>query len=152
MYVFVLVVAYILIHNSEENMKFRSAYDQYTRLMDKPSPDNHPYVVVDVNQQEESFGQFEPPHTTVNYRRCWTIDYIWYNEKYLRPIRIWKIPSESELRQEEGPPGWLTVMMAEDSSGRLPAGRRGNHNGIPNSIQGSDHVPIMAEFQFLFTK
>lgn len=97
----------------------------------------------------------EPLHTTVNYRRCWTIDYIWYSQSSLVPSRILDIPDESVLRSEEGPPNWLNRLALSDSynkSGRLPSGLHGNHNGIPNSQFGSDHVPIMAEFQFLNTK
>jgi mRNA deadenylase 3'-5' endonuclease subunit Ccr4 len=96
----------------------------------------------------------EPPHTTVNYRRCWTIDYIWYSQSSLVPAKILDIPDESILRSEEGPPNWLNRLALSDSynkSGRLPSGLHGNHNGIPNSKFGSDHVPIMAEFEFLRT-
>lgn len=97
----------------------------------------------------------EPLHTTVNYRRCWTIDYIWYSQSSLVPSKILDIPDESVLRSEEGPPNWLNRLALSDSynkSGRLPSGLNGNHNGIPNSRLGSDHVPIMAEFQFLSTR
>lgn len=96
----------------------------------------------------------EPPHTTVNYRRCWTIDYIWYSQSSLVPAKILDIPDESVLRSEEGPLNWLNRLALADSynkSGRLPSGLHGNHNGIPNSKFGSDHVPIMAEFEFLST-
>lgn len=94
----------------------------------------------------------EPPHTTVNFRRCWTIDYIWYSQHTLVPRRILDIPSEAILRSEEGPANWFNRLAMEDGysrSGRLPTGLQGNHNGIPNSQFGSDHVPIMAEFEFV---
>ncbi|CAI5745756.1 unnamed protein product [Peronospora destructor] len=94
----------------------------------------------------------EPPHTTVNFRRCWTIDYIWYSKSSLVPSRILAIPPETELRAEDGPGNWFNrLAMADnlDRSGRLPSGLHGNYNGIPNSVFGSDHVPIMAEFEFL---
>ena len=105
----------------------------------------------------QSFGveegkKAEPPHTTVNFRRCWTIDYIWYSKSSLVPSRVLAIPSESELRAEDGPPNWFNRLILSDSldrSGRLPLGLHGNYNGIPNSVHGSDHVPIMAEFEFL---
>uniref|UniRef100_A0AAV1UJ85 Endonuclease/exonuclease/phosphatase domain-containing protein n=1 Tax=Peronospora matthiolae TaxID=2874970 RepID=A0AAV1UJ85_9STRA len=94
----------------------------------------------------------EPPHTTVNFRRCWTIDYIWYSKSTLVPSRVLAIPPESELRAEDGPSNWFNRLSLSDSlgrSGRLPLGLHGNYNGIPNSVHGSDHVPIMAEFEFL---
>lgn len=103
----------------------------------------------------EESKSFEPMHTTVNYRRCWTIDYIWYSQSSLVPSKILDIPDETVLRSEEGPPNWLNRLALSDSynkSGRLPSGLNGNHNGIPNSRFGSDHVPIMAEFQFLNTR
>ena len=59
------------------------------------------------------------------------------------------IPSEAELRSEEGPIDWLAANMGESDSGRLPCDLNGNLNGIPNSKQGSDHIPIMASFEFL---
>lgn len=59
------------------------------------------------------------------------------------------IPPEAELRSEEGPMDWLAATMGESDSGRLPCGLNGNHNGIPNSRQGSDHVPIMASLQLI---
>ncbi|KAI9922567.1 hypothetical protein PsorP6_000090 [Peronosclerospora sorghi] len=94
----------------------------------------------------------EPPHTTVNFRRCWTIDYIWYSKSSLVPSRILEIPTESQLRAEDGPVNWFNRLSISDSlnrSGRLPSGLHGNYNGIPNSVFGSDHVPLMAEFEFL---
>ncbi|KAH7492067.1 hypothetical protein PRIC1_002459 [Phytophthora ramorum] len=94
----------------------------------------------------------EPPHTTVNFRRCWTIDYVWYSKSSLVPSRVLEIPPEGELRAEDGPGNWFNRLALADSlnrSGRLPSGLHGNYNGIPNSVFGSDHVPIMAEFEFL---
>ncbi|KAG9410409.1 Nocturnin [Aphanomyces cochlioides] len=82
----------------------------------------------------------EPPHTTVNYRRCWTIDYIWYSPQHLQRDAILEIASEAELRSEAGPPGWHAVANIPDDGI--------NRNGIPNSVHGSDHVPIMATFSF----
>ncbi|KAF0699356.1 Aste57867_10072 [Aphanomyces stellatus] len=85
----------------------------------------------------------EPPHTTVNYRRCWTIDYIWYSQEHMTPTSILEIPSEEDLRAEDGPPGWKTG-VTDIPQAELCL----NHNGIPNSQHGSDHVPILATFAF----
>lgn len=104
------------------------------------------------SEQAQVGPKGEPPHTTVNFRRCWTIDYIWYSKSSLVPSRVLEIPPESVLRSEEGPPDWLNRIARSDSyskAGRLPSGLHGNHNGIPNSKFGSDHVPILAEFEFL---
>lgn len=97
--------------------------------------------------KEETVGEFEPPHTTVNYRRCWAIDYIWYSSSNLVPSRILEIPSEAVLRAEGGPPGWFERLAHLDTfqkSGR----EQESQNGIPNSKCGSDHVPLLAELEF----
>eukprot|EP00644_Phytophthora_capsici_P000950 jgi/Phyca11/551623/estExt2_Genewise1Plus.C_PHYCAscaffold_430066 len=132
---------------------FRSAYAFY-----KPnalaSALEHSEEVLQSLKVEEG-KKAEPPHTTVNYRRCWTIDYIWYSKSSLVPSRVLEIPSESTLRAEDGPGNWFNRLAMADSlnrSGRLPSGLHGNYNGIPNSVFGSDHVPIMAEFEFLCAK
>ncbi|KDO34289.1 hypothetical protein SPRG_19107 [Saprolegnia parasitica CBS 223.65] len=104
--------------------KMRSAYASYRTLPETPdAPDD------DCN---------EPPHTTVNYRRCWAIDYIWYSEETIKAQAILPIPTEAELREEDGPDGWHAIAQVD------PTLR--NYNGIPNSKHGSDHVPIMAQF------
>ena len=101
----------------------------------------------------------EPPCTSVTNRRCWTIDYIFYSQAatllplsaapstppaphpLLRVTHTVPIPSEEELRSEEGPVGW-----SEDP--RLKkAGQIGQ--GIPNSKQPSDHVPLLARFELV---
>ena len=130
----------MFLRNHDEPM--RSAYDSY--LLSDTDDDG---MVMDLEKGHQGGAAFEPPFTTVNYRRRWTIDYIWYSSNTLRASKLLKIPSEAELRREEGPPNWLAVTMAGDSSGRLPCGLNGNHNGIPNSVHGSDHVPIMAVFE-----
>ncbi|ETW05713.1 hypothetical protein H310_03421 [Aphanomyces invadans] len=89
-------------------------------------------------EQVESGGN-EPPHTTVNFRRCWTIDYIWFSSEHLRPDSVLEIPSEEALRSEDGPEGWQAS---------LPSNAATNQNGIPNSVHGSDHVPLLATFSF----
>ncbi|CAH0514204.1 unnamed protein product [Peronospora belbahrii] len=129
---------------------FRSAYAFY-------KPNALASALEDTEEVRQSFQveegkKAEPPHTTVNFRRCWTIDYIWYSKSNLIPSRVLEIPSESDLRAEDGPGNWFNRLAMSDSlnpSGRLPSGLHGNYNGIPNSVFGSDHVPIMAEFEFL---
>ena len=126
--------------------QFRSAYDRYRSSASLPASS------ADAKDADGELGRDEPPHTTVNFRRCWAIDYIWYSSSNLVSSRVAKIPSEEELRSEEGPPGWINRLAMLDSYsklGRLPSGLQGNHNGIPNSRFGSDHVPIMAELEFL---
>nr|CCA20442.1 conserved hypothetical protein [Albugo laibachii Nc14] len=120
--------------------EFRSAY-RYYRLNEMAQSSSVS------SMKEEIVGEFEPPHTTVNYRRCWTIDYIWYSSSNLVPCRILEIPSEAVLRAEEGPPGWFERLAHLDTfqkSGR----KQGSQNGIPNSKCGSDHIPLFAELEF----
>ncbi|KAF1316910.1 Glucose-repressible alcohol dehydrogenase, partial [Globisporangium splendens] len=127
---------------------FKSAYAKYKQNAIASGVHDETSLHIKAGKKDE------PPHTTVNYRRCWTIDYIWYSQSSLAPAKILDIPDESVLRSEEGPPNWLNRLALSDSynkSGRLPSGLHGNHNGIPNSKFGSDHVPIMAEFEFLRT-
>ena len=103
-------------------------------------------------------GGKEPPCTTATHRRCWTIDYIFYSHSatplptstaaahrqptpipLLRVTHTNPLPSESDLRSEAGPAGWK-----EDE--RLK--RAGQiQEGIPNSKQPSDHVPLFARFE-----
>ncbi|CEG36739.1 Glucose-repressible alcohol dehydrogenase transcriptional effector CCR4 and related proteins [Plasmopara halstedii] len=126
---------------------FRSAYAFY-----KPNALASALKSSDEAIDVEEGKKSEPPHTTVNYRRCWTIDYIWYTKSSLVPSRVLAIPPESELRAEDGPGNWFNRLVMSDNVnrlGRLPSGLHGNYNGIPNSVYGSDHVPIMAEFEFL---
>ncbi|TMW66426.1 hypothetical protein Poli38472_004191 [Pythium oligandrum] len=130
---------------------FRSAYGRYKQNA-QSSPYHDAESSLELGLQHEEGKKDEPPHTTVNFRRCWTIDYVWYSQNTLVPTRILDIPSEAALRSEEGPADWFNRLAMLDSyskSGRLPTGFQGNHNGIPNSQFGSDHVPIMAEFEFL---
>jgi endonuclease/exonuclease/phosphatase family metal-dependent hydrolase len=129
---------------------FRSAYASY--LPNAASVPDHHIGKKLVSTTLEVGNKGEPPHTTVNFRRCWTIDYIWYSRSCLVPTQVLDIPPESILRSEEGPPDWLNRIARSDSyskAGRLPTGLHGNHNGIPNSKFGSDHLPIMAELEFL---
>lgn len=130
---------------------FRSSYGSY-----KINAQNSPFHDVEASTElalhPEDGKKNEPPHTTVNFRRCWTIDYIWYSQSNLVPYKILDIPSEETLRQEEGPLNWFNRLAMSDSyskSGRLPSGFQGNHNGIPNSRFGSDHIPLMTELEFL---
>lgn len=127
---------------------FKSAYGMYKQNALSSGVHDEASLKIETGKKDE------PPHTTVNYRRCWTIDYIWYSQSSLVPAKVLDIPDESVLRSEEGPADWLNRLALSDSYsklGRLPSGLHGNHNGIPNSKFGSDHVPIMAEFEFLST-
>ncbi|DBA04628.1 TPA: hypothetical protein N0F65_012211 [Lagenidium giganteum] len=142
--------------------RFRSAYAKYKynrrqyRLANPTANDDEEEEEEEGSEEQDSNSieaqHGEPPHTTVNFRRCWTIDYIWYSSSTIVPRQVLEIPSERILRSEEGPPDWFNRLAMSDSYsklGRLPSGLHGNHNGIPNSQFGSDHVPIMAEFEFL---
>ena len=114
----------------ENDLAFKSAYRDY-----KSAKANIKFP-----------GVNEPPHTTVNYKRCQTIDYIWHSPN-LEPTALLEIPSEEELRSECGPPGWEDAVNKE--KGKYILKTSSNNNGIPNSRYGSDHVPIMARFVLL---
>ena len=111
-------------------MQMKSAYAMYQLALDPTIP-----------LAEVRLGIHEPPYTTVNFRRCWTIDYIWYSHNTLHIEDILEIPHEAELRQEDGPENWHAAVDLDPSTG--------NYNGIPNAQQGSDHVPLLALFRTL---
>lgn len=69
----------------------------------------------------------EPTFTNLSKEFRGTLDYILYTRDSLVPVGLLEIPAESEL---------------------LP---KGNDEGLPNSIWSSDHVALMAEFQYLRT-
>lgn len=55
----------------------RSAYDCY-QLCEDVETDKRPHLV-DIETAPAGGAVYEPRFTTVNFRRRWTIDYIWYN-------------------------------------------------------------------------
>ena len=121
------VYRYMLESFLPDTHSMRSAYSDYRR----------PPGQVD----SELEGAYEPPVTSVTYRRAHTIDYIWYSAG-LQTTFLHPLPSEEALRSEDGPPHWKekvvdTQIQWEDSC---------NYNGLPNSQWGSDHIPLMASF------
>ena len=98
-----------------------------------------------------STQEFEPGCTTCNYKRCWTIDYIWYDQTSFRPVSLLDIDSEEILRSEPGPDGWydkLNRALVANGKSALSVPPEKRH-GIPNSLHGSDHVPLGAEFEIV---
>jgi mRNA deadenylase 3'-5' endonuclease subunit Ccr4 len=111
---------------NEQKYSMRSAYDCY-------------------KSGGNEFGKnFEPDFTTVNYKRCQTIDYIWYSSNTFEVFELLKIPDESECRSEDGPEGWTTKVNSKQYKLNLNE----NNNGIPNSNFGSDHILIQAKLKF----
>ena len=114
------VVYKYVIENFCKNHKinFRSAYDIYKKLMNNE----------EINDQ---YGfDFEPNFTTFNYRRRWTIDYIFYNMNSLKVTHLLKLPTSSELDAPQ-----------QNNSSNLT-----NSSGIPNSEYPSDHLALLATF------
>jgi hypothetical protein len=61
-----------------------------------------------------------------------------------------QIAPETALRSDDGPDGWLARVNRALAANRLPPLAAGlNHNGIPNRRFPSDHLPIMAVFEFV---
>eukprot|EP01080_Neovahlkampfia_damariscottae_P007907 gene7907-12375_t len=102
------------------NYKMRSSYDIYSST-----------------NLNEFGANYEPNHTTVNFKRCETIDYIWYSSDLLNILELLKIPDEDELTTEDGPIGWKDKI----NSNCVP------RNGIPNSQYSSDHLILQAKFE-----
>ena len=103
------------------------------------------YLLNQNKEQEEPEinGKYEPLTTSVTHKRSHTIDYIFYSYNYLRVDSLQKLPTEDELRSEEGDEDWklkLKDFVFEKNK---------SYNGIPNSQWGSDHIPIAASFKLL---
>ena len=125
---------------SETGMRMRSAYDIYGHY--KGNGDE-----INVAEEEQYGKLFEPPFTTINFKRCWTIDYIFYSSKYLTTTGVLEIPSEEHMRRYTGPPGWVEkVNASKKRKGQSLLDTTKNNNGIPNGEFGSDHLPVMASF------
>eukprot|EP01135_Chromosphaera_perkinsii_P006851 Nk52_evm6s621 gene=Nk52_evmTU6s621 len=125
---------------SEAGVRMRSAYDIYG---------NFDGIKEEIVIEDESAcgKEFEPPFTTCNFKRCWTIDYIFYSSKYLSVSGILEIPQEEHVRRYAGPPGWTKLVNASRSrKGQKALDLTKNNNGIPNGEFGSDHLPILATF------
>ena len=126
-----------------------------------PPPASTPHYLYRYDSSYAAGGR-EPLATSVTNRRCWTIDYIFYSHEatrltphpaaaaaadtqpptphpLLRVRGTVPIPSEAELRSEAGPEGWN-----EDAKLKR-AGQIGQ--GIPNSKEPSDHVPLLTCFE-----
>jgi len=58
-------------------------------------------------------------------------------------VGVLEIPSESDLRSENGPEGWVE---REKKMGEPLLDPQKNNNGIPNSVFGSDHIPLLGIF------
>ena len=138
---------YKFIQNSflkDLNYKMRSSYDIYNSKnididYNKDTDDN------EMNGNEELYGyKFEPLFTTLNFKRCETIDYIWYSEKEFKVIELLKIPNKEELTNENGPTNWIKSIDKE----KFDLNEFENNNGIPNSKYSSDHVIIQSIFHF----
>eukprot|EP01130_Rhizamoeba_saxonica_P001578 TRINITY_DN1142_c0_g1_i5.p1 TRINITY_DN1142_c0_g1~~TRINITY_DN1142_c0_g1_i5.p1 ORF type:complete len:253 (-),score=61.58 TRINITY_DN1142_c0_g1_i5:24-782(-) len=109
-----------------DNVSLRSAFDIYKQF------NNESRII-----QSQDYGpEYEPGHTTVTSRRCWTIDYIWYDSNTTTVKSLLKIPEEEELRNEN-----INWYEGKDIQEDL------QKTGIPNSVWGSDHVPIVAIFE-----
>ena len=93
----------------------------------------------------------EPHCTTVNYRRCWSIDFVLYSCHQLAPVGLMRLPTEEELRSEIGPDGWDVAVnqRREKTKTDPPLDLARNNSGIPNSHHGSDHIPVVADFDWL---
>lgn len=122
-------------------LQFRSAFDTYaaTTSMHTASPERTPFPGAQVHGPE-----YEPPFTTITHKRAIPVDFIWYSTNQLQVKALSQIPTEEELRAEEGPTGWKTKYFGTED--KVP---EGNFNGIPNSQWASDHLPILAKFCLL---
>jgi CCR4-NOT transcription complex subunit 6 len=116
----------------------RSAYGVYKLAIEKG----------EVDEQCRGGPEFEPDHTTVTYKRSWTIDYIWYSHSTLRLTHLLEIPPKEALQMEDGSAGWID-RFNEKLEPQEQLDKQKNYNGIPNSVFGSDHLPIMAVFELI---
>jgi CCR4-NOT transcription complex subunit 6 len=111
---------------SSQNIKMRSSYDCFKS-----------------KNSEEYGSDFEVDFTTFNFRRSWTIDYIWYMEdNKLELNSLLGNPSRESLQSDNGPEGWEEKIEINQEPKK-------NLNGIPNSLFGSDHLPICSSFNLI---
>lgn len=133
---------------------FRSAYDVYGHLDEAQGG-----ILA-----KEGGPESEAPYTSVNYKRKWTIDYVFYTQSRLRVTHLLEIPKIEGLQEEDGPEGWVAKendklrkafeekkkanpTLSETSLRLIDESK--NNNGIPNSLFGSDHLPVLAVFQLV---
>ena len=153
------VYARVVNHHSFLPLKPRTSSESSKAASSSPPPPPPRHWLYRYDSGYAASGK-EPPCTSVTNRRCWTIDYIFYSQSatllplssplptppppphpLLRVTHTVPIPSESDLRAEAGPDGW-------NEDPRLKkAGQIGQ--GIPNSTQPSDHVPLLARFELV---
>lgn len=94
-------------------------------------PESTPISFVRENMLNQGFASAygAPEFTSYNYRRKWTIDYIFYQPDKVQVSELARLPSVAEVTADPGPVSW-------DPQSR----------GIPNSLIPSDHVPLRANF------
>ncbi|KNC56074.1 uncharacterized protein AMSG_02086 [Thecamonas trahens ATCC 50062] len=102
-------------------------------------------------------GAGEPPFTTYNYKRSWTIDYIFHTPASTSQANgleldgLLSLPNIEAVTRDDGPPGWRDALSSPATLAKYPRLSELAHtprllNGIPNSLFGSDHVPLVAVF------
>jgi len=122
-----------------QGVRMRSAYDVYTLVKESR---------LEAIQRGEHGAEYELPYSSINFKRQHTIDYIWYSEDLFELNSLLDIPSEVELKQDEGPPNWVNLENEKRTqSQQTLLDLQQNHNGIPNSRFGSDHIPLLAVFR-----
>lgn len=99
-------------------LQFRSAFDTYaaTTSMHTASPERTPFPGAQVHGPE-----YEPPFTTITHKRAIPVDFIWYSTNQLQVKALSQIPTEEELRAEEGPTGWKTKYFGTEGKLTLPS-------------------------------
>jgi len=98
-----------------------------------------------VDSVDAAGGSGEPPYSTVTHRRSCTIDFIFHNP-YFRPTALLTPPPEHMMDCS------TPVPSARDEHAGLSIDERANvliEQGIPNAHFGSDHLPIMAELEYV---
>jgi len=81
-------------------------------------------------------GGEEPLFTNYTTRFKGTLDYLWYSKHHLRPMSVLAVPSEDDL-------------FGRAESGDGAGDKRKSMYGLPNTTWPSDHIPMVAEFEFI---
>jgi len=105
------------------------------------------------------------PRRSVTFKRACTLDHILFAPRDgaasgggdrggaaagLALRALLQIPAEATLRADDGPTGWLAdVNRTLDAHGLPRLSPELNHNGLPNREFASDHIPLMAVFEFV---
>ena len=132
--------------NLGRGIKMRSSYEIYQILEEQESKKKEEKLIFQSFNFNKKTPKGEPVFTSHNVLRSCTLDYIFYNSLSLNLVSLLKLPSIDLVESEDGPSGWFESYS--QSLSPLESQNLLKRNGIPNSLFPSDHLPILAVFEY----